>query len=199
MPGATVPGGAPAKYTLNINKPAVDPTLGSTLPGAPATVAVIKNDTIVPYDDEERSPSPVEQETHVKTHNDKPPVPAPRLSIHATDCPSTPPSISPTQTCDDSVLTTVTELPENTSTLFEQTLTPSPSRPINGRHYQNLEVLERKSLASIDGASGIDSISGDGVSNTSSLDTPLKGGKGVGGTLDLSIDTPVKEHRTAYF
>lgn len=226
-PGATVPGGAPAIYSLSVTKPTVDPSHGSTLPGASTSAAIVSTDNFIPYQvggEQQSQPqatcpqqtqttptesvqaTPTEsvqttptksvqatptksvQATPTKSTLDKAPLPQPRLSVLLRNDVLSPESNGSNlvSSIDDNLnLTSVTQLSENNSTFFNETLSPSPKRSVS--HDDSSVSVDRPTPARRPQSTY------DGISVTSSLDTPLKAGCVIVGKLDLSLDTPVKE------
>ncbi|XP_067938378.1 uncharacterized protein [Watersipora subatra] len=185
--GATIPGGAPALHTLAVSVSSADPSHGSTLPGSSTLVTVVSNGK----DKEMVSSTPTARPPlTAKATLEKPPVPLPRLSIHHESPAKSTKRESSSSFSNELTLTTVSDLPAGESLLFDQTLSPSPVRVPFDRDDQRLEdsglditpVVPRRHTRDMDKASPV-----------SSLDTPMKVNKELGGHLDLSIDTPVRE------
>ena len=200
MTGATVPGGAPALFRYNsaVAAPS-DPLHGSTLPGAPAAAAVLRNDKFVPYDEdgeeeEKENSSPPSLQPRLSTlitaadrssHVDKPPLPQPRIS-----------TILHNDTAD---LTTVTELSADQS-MFRDTLSPSPTpgetTTDQSSHNASINDITLTADSSIDiSILGKDRslLSGAGNVSVGSVDTPLKDSHILDKNIQLSPDTPIKD------
>lgn len=195
-----MPGGAPAKYTPSVKAPLVGASHGSTLPGAPTTATVVPRGKFVPFAEDEVESDPVSlppRATPTRRSVDKAPLPQPRLSVRAHSDARSPDEENneqePTQ-ADDIDLTTVTEISDHESPnqSINQTLSPSPRRCASKSSIDG-SITDMASPALANSSVARSQRSGDEVSLTSSVDTPLKNGQGLAGKLDLSLDTPVKE------
>jgi len=79
--GATVPGGAPALFSLSVKASAKPTQLGSTMPGAAIpTTALVSEDNSTLRETTASSPATPPRASLSKSVIDKPPMPQPRLS-----------------------------------------------------------------------------------------------------------------------
>ena len=203
-----MPGGAPALFRYNsaVAAPS-DPLHGSTLPGAPAAAAVLRNDKFVPYDEdgedeEKENSSPPSLQPRLSTlitaadrssHVDKPPLPQPRIStiLHNDTV-----ADLTTVTAD---LTTVTELSADQS-MFRDTLSPSPTpgetTTDQSSHDASINDITLTADSSIDISilcKDRSLLSGAGNVSVGSVDTPLKDSHILDKNIQLSPDTPIKD------
>ena len=203
-----MPGGAPALFRYNsaVAAPS-DPLHGSTLPGAPAAAAVLRNDKFVPYDDEDgegegkENSSPPSLQPRLSSlitapdrssHVDKPPLPQPRIStiLHNDTADLT------NNTAD---LTTVTELSADQS-MFSDALSPSPTpgetTTDQSSHDVSINDITLTADSSIDisiQSKDRSLLSGAGNVSVGSVDTPLKDSHILDKNIQLSPDTPIKD------